>query len=441
MGTVQAPKMTTVNFDFPNSTNPITLSYPALFNVDLDFDGDEDLISTNNSFNLHGGTDYSKNNWYYKKEGSSYSLVTKAFLQEEMIDIGYAAAPALADSDGDGDEDLLIGSGSQNGGARLILFENDGDALSPRLVLKNTDYLQLVASSYQKISPQFLDVNLNGRRDLIINYIENNQQKTTIYWHTNNSLQPFETGKLLSLSIPAVAEHDNPYFYFTGGKLAILIGRDTGRLTQFINQGSLENPQWELITDSFLDIVDDFRARNISVSIADMDGNGKNDLLRYDDSGILKIYEDFNGAAILNDKIIQDEQTLTGYNSSFGIDASISTSNLTGSKRPSIVLGLKSGGLQLLTNVDDEQQQVDLAIKIAVFPNPLTQNDILSMVANQDVLIDMIDVWGHTLSDEILLSKGVIKQFDIVALRAGLYMVRAQSATGKKSSAKFVITN
>jgi hypothetical protein len=441
MGTIPAPLMTSVNFNFPNTTNPITLNYPALFNVDLDFDGNEDLISTNNSFDLHGGTNYSQNNWYYKKEGSTYSLVTKAFLQEEMIDVGYAAAPALSDIDGDGDEDLLIGSGSQSTGARLILFENDGDALSPRIIENDTDYLKLLASTYEKISPQFLDVNLNGRQDLIINYIENGQQKTAIYWHTNNPLQPFEPTSLFNLSIPAVSEHDNPYFYFTSGKLALLIGRDAGRLSQFINQGSLENPQWELITDAFLDIADDFRARNINVSIADMDGNGKSDLIRYDDSGILKIYDDFNGSAILMENLIQDKQTLIGYNSSFGSDANISTTNLTGSKLPSIVLGLKSGGLQLLSNIEDEQQQVDLAIKIAVFPNPLKQDDFLNLVANQDVVIDLIDVWGHTLSNEIPLSKGVIVQLDIAVLRAGLYMVRAQSTSGKKSSAKFVVTN
>jgi hypothetical protein len=367
--------------------------------------------------------------------------VTKAFLQEEMIDIGYAAAPALADIDGDGDEDMLIGSGSQNGGARLILFENDGDALSPRLVKQDTDYLQLMGLAYQKISPQFLDMNLNGQQDLIINYVDNSQQKTTIYWQTGNPLQPFESSNLLSLNVPVASEHDNLYFYYSGGKLALLIGRATGRLSQFINQGSLENPQWELVSENFLDIADDFRARNISVSIADMNGDGKNDLLRYDDSGILKIYEDFNGSAILMENLLQDKQTLLGYNSSFGSDANISTTNLTGSKLPSIIIGLKSGGLQLLSNIEDEQQRVDLAIKIAVFPNPLQQNDLLSLVANQDVRIELIDVWGHTLSDEILLSKGEKIQLDITALRAGLYMVRAQSNTGKKSAVKFVVTN
>ena len=441
MGTVLVPQMTSVNFNFPNTTNPVTLNYPAFFNMDLDFDGDEDIISTNNSFDIHGGADYDQNNWLYKKEGSLYFLVTKAFLQEDMIDVGYAAAPAQSDIDGDGDEDMLIGSGSQNGGARVILFENDGDALNPRLTENDTDYLQLSALSYQKISPQFLDVNLNGQQDLIIKYVENSQQKVAIYWHTNNTLQPFEPANKLNLDIPAISIHDNPYFYFISGKLALLIGRETGKLSQFINQGSVENPLWELITDTFLDIADDFRARNISIAINDMDADGKQDLISYDDSGILKIYADFNGAAILSDNLLQDKQTLSGYNSSFGMDANISTTNITGSKLPSIIAGLKSGGLQLLANVVDEQQEVDLAIRIALFPNPLRQNDLLSLVANQDVVIEVIDVWGHTLSEKMALTKGVIMELDIYSLRAGLYLVRAESYTGKKSSVKFVVTH
>jgi len=441
MGTVQVPLMTSVDFSFPNTINPNTIDYPAIFNIDVSFDGTDDIIISNNSFVIDGISNYAENNWYYEKSGSSYTLVTKGFLQEEMIDVGYAASPALADIDADGDEDMLIGTGDQGAGASLVLYQNEGDALNPRLLEKETDYLALSSSGYQMISPQFLDANKNGRQDLIIKYVESGQQMASIYWHTNNPLQPYTEANITGITIPQLSIHDNPYFYFSGSKFAVLIGRATGKLSQYINQGTLENSQWELITDSFLDIGDDFRFRNLSVSIDDMDGDGKSDLIRYDDSGYLKIYDDFNGSAVLVENIFQDIESLLGYNSSFGKDANVSTTMLTGSKVPSIVIGLKSGGLQLLSNVEDEQQAVDLAIKIAVFPNPLEQNDLLNMVSNQDITVELIDVWGHTFSDKILLSKGVLNQLDIRALRAGLYMLRAQSVSGRKSSAKFVITN
>jgi hypothetical protein len=156
----------------------------------------------------------------------------------------------------------------------------------------------------------------------------------------------------------------------------------------------------------------------------------------------MKIYDFFNGSAVLVENILQDVESLIGYNSSFGMDANVSTTMLTGSKVPSIVIGLKSGGLQLLSNIEDEQQAVDLAIKIAVFPNPLKQNDLLNLISNQDIELELIDVWGHSFSDKILLSKGVLSQLDISALRAGMYMLKARAFAGNKSSSvKFVITN
>ncbi|RLD19483.1 MAG: hypothetical protein DRI71_11730 [Bacteroidetes bacterium] len=356
-----------------------------------------------------------------------------------MIDVGYAASPALSDINADGDEELLLGSGQQGSGARLILFENDGDALSPRLVEKDTDYLNLSAADYEKISPQFIDLNKNGLQDLLIKKNTTGQQLVDVYWHTNNPLQPYESTNMATILTPVLGIHDNPYFYFSGDKLSILIGRNTGRLSKYINQGSVENPQWELINDAFLDIIDDYKSRNITVSIADMDGDGKEDLLRYDDSGMLRIYSDYKNTADLQENLIQNKQTLAGYNSSFGTDANIAVSYVTGSKLPSIIMGLKSGGIQMLSNIEDEQQKVDLEIKVSLFPNPVGLNKALNLVANQDVEMVLYDVWGHPLSENILLIKGSVKQLDLTALRAGLYLIAVQNNLGDKSSFKFVL--
>ena len=97
-------------------------------------------------------------------------------------------------------------------------------------------------------------------------------------------------------------------FYFSGDKLSILIGRSTGRLSKYINQGSIDNPIWEPIDDAFLGIIDNYKTRNTVVSLADMDGDGKEDMIRYDDSGILKIYADYNNKADLNENLMLNQQ-------------------------------------------------------------------------------------------------------------------------------------
>ena len=114
---------------------------------------------------------------------------------------------------------------------------------------------------------------------------------------------------------------------------------------------------------------------------------------------------------------------------------------ITGSILPSIVLGLKSGGLQLLSNIEDEQKQIGLEIKVALFPNPVGPNKIISLVANQDVEMVLYDVWGHLLSENIILTKGSVNQLDLTALRSGLYLFAAQNNLGDKSSFKIVLSD
>lgn len=438
-GTVAEAKMTSVDFDFPNSTNPITLSYPAIFNIDVDFDGLQDILVANNAFDVHDGGEYDKSNWHYKNNGGSFTLITTGFLQEKMIDVGFAAIPTFSDINNDGDEDLFIGSGNQGGGATLSFYENAGDALTPQLLKSDNDYLKLSSNNYSSIKPQSVDLNSNGLEDLIIIYGEASQQLCDIYWHTGNQLVPFENNNKLALNIPALDLRDRPYFYYTGGKLALLVGRETGRLSKFINQGTIENPIWELVTDSFLGLEDDFRARNLSVFINDMDGDGKEDLVSYDDSGSLRIYSDYkNEASIVND-IIQDKESLMSYNSSFGTNVSIVPSNLTGSILPSISIGLKTGGLQLLTNVKDEQQDIDLAINIDIFPNPALDKDYIKLVANQNLTFKIIDSMGKEVRTIESLIKGEIHHLSIGSLTSGLYLIQATNNIGLTTTSRFVV--
>ncbi len=439
-GTADNPLMTTVDFSFPEAANPITLNYAAVFNLDLDFDGDEDLLATSNMFVADGQTDYRANNWFYEQTAAGYRLAGKSFLQEGMIDLGYAAAPALADIDGDGDEDLLIGSGNQGSGAALVFWRNGGDALAPQLVLEDNDYLQLKASGYTYLRPQFVDLNQDGLPDLLISRVSGGTQEGVVYWHTDNTLQPFAAGNFSTLDLPALGIFDQPVFYHAGGKLYLVIGREEGGLQRYINRGTVAHPLWELLDDSFLGIADNYQARNLRIAINDMDNDGKPDLISYDDGGTLRIYTDFTGQASVNENLLLDSQTLTGYNSSFGLRASLTTTRLTGARLPAIVLGLWSGGVQLIENVNDEQQEVDLAIRVAAFPNPVGPDKLLNLVANQDVEARIIDCFGRTLATKIVLAKNTRQQLDVQALRAGVYLVYATNGRGKKSTVKFVVS-
>jgi hypothetical protein len=437
-GSAGAPDMTSVRFDFPDSNNPSTLNFPATFHLDLDFDGINDLLITNNIFAEFGNPDFAANNWYYKGDGQNFTLTTRALFQDQMIDGGYGAAPVFYDIDGDGDEDLLVGTESLSGSAPLKLYRNTGDALNPQLQLDDADYLSLVGQGVEKVAPQITDINEDGRKDLVINLGIGGIVR--VYTNTGNTFQPFTEADFITLQVPVIGTNDNLHFYKATGKPGLLIGRETGRLSQYVNQGSVYNPIWELITDNYLGIVDDFTARNLAVFIDDMDLDGREDLLRYDDSGVLRIYSDFRNEALVFEQLIQDKQTFLSYNSSFGRNGLPVTTKITGAERPSIVMGMVGGGLQILSNIEDEQQAIDVPVRLATFPNPLSRSEQLSVVTNKAANLRILNAQGQVFIQGVEVVKNQRISFDLSVFRAGLYLIEATDSDGGKAVSRVVVS-
>jgi hypothetical protein len=438
-GTAEVPNMTSVDFSFPEASNPSTLNYPAAFQLDLDFDGTKDLLITHNIFASIDDPDYSANNWFFKGDGQNYSLTTKDFMQNRMIDIGHEATPTFFDLDGDGDEDLLMGSESINSEAGLKFYQNTGDALNPLLQLAEEDFLALTTEQWGRVAPQIVDVNEDNRKDLVVNY-GGGDRTVRVYTNTGNSFQPFVASTYIALQIPTVGVNDNLHFYATSGKLGLLVGRETGGLEQYINQGSINNPIWELITDNYLGIADDFRARNLAVFVADLNLDGRQDLLRYDDSGVLRIYSDFRNEATILEELIQDKETLLGYNSSFGRNGLPVVTQITGAELPSIAIGMAGGGLQLLTNIEDEQQDFDVPVRLATFPNPISGSNSLEILTNKDSQVRILNTQGQVLLENVTVAKNQRVSFDLRVFRAGIYLIEAVDEKGSRAIRRVVVS-
>lgn len=438
-GTLIKAKMDSVSFLFPNVDDPVTLEFPAIYNIDLDFDGVKDVLATSNIFSTSATTNYAQNNWMYRNEGGSYALVTKSFLQEKMIDVGYGAVPAFADIDLDGDEDLILADGKQIGGAGLQLYRNIGDILNPVFSWEDEDLLNIRADNIDRVQAQLLDVDANGMPDILLVTKGTSSVSVFVFPHTGNALNPYNTTNKFELSVPIFSSFDNPHFYTSSGKLVLLIGKEGGSLMKYINRGSLQNPQWELLSDTYLGLTEDFTRRNLSVVNDDMDGDGKNDLVTYDDSGILRIYSDHNGAAELHEELMFDEQTLVQFNHSFGNRAIPVTTRLTGAKLPSICLGMYAGGLSLLSNINDEQQQVEVPVRLVVYPNPVEKSERLKLSANKDVAVRITDVMGKVLTEPINLTKGASLQLNLLHLRSGIYLAEAIDSNGHGTTIRFMV--
>ncbi|MGI9545287.1 MAG: hypothetical protein ACR2MX_18635, partial [Cyclobacteriaceae bacterium] len=138
LGTPEAPQFSSLSTQYPDQSQPANfINFPTAFYEDVDFDGKKDLIiAPNLTVNtIDKRVNFQQSSWLYENVGATddeqrFEFVEKSFLQDQMIELGENAIPALVDYDGDGDHDLILGnSGNQHNGefiASLSLFENKG---------------------------------------------------------------------------------------------------------------------------------------------------------------------------------------------------------------------------------------------------------------------------------------------------------------------------
>lgn len=176
-GSVESAWMNEKDQNFPNYDVPVDIPiFVASFHVDIDHDGDKDLIAApNNKF----GSENLNNVWIYNNLGDlndvKFEYLSNDFFANEMVELGTGSAPCFFDYDQDGLLDLLIGSLGYYGSdgviqARIQLYRNTGTINEPAFELVDPDYLGFSAfqSEYFYFSPAVGDLDDDGDEDLLV---------------------------------------------------------------------------------------------------------------------------------------------------------------------------------------------------------------------------------------------------------------------------------
>lgn len=417
--------------------------FPGAFLEDINFDGLADLIiSTNADENIGNEIDLRNNVKVYSNNGTAtfplFDGASEPFFQNEMIDLGENTFPTLEDIDGDGDLDLLVGNkGVTNGtniSSTLSVFDNTGNRFTPSFDLTNSNLFDLESLNYQNIKPQFTDADGDGDRDLFYQATLS-ANDTRVFFREATSPGNFATA--VEINAPTNFD-DNPFFYDIDGDgdLDLLIGRQLGSLSLFINEG---NFSFGTEVSNFGGITNNFQALNLWPHVADLNADGRDELITLSSTGVLTVYD-----APINQNFNATNPVSTVLNinnlsfaTSFGRQSSITSADIFNLGKPALIIGSNKGGLLLLENISQSGGGSGTQIQIELSPNP-TDNQI-TVLTNTNGKAEIYDIMGRKKHFNINIQSGVSKVLNLGRLPVGLYILRIVNSDNKSATRKILV--
>lgn len=434
-GTPQVAQMTAFS-SFPVNNPAAFYIFPSAFYEDIDFDGQKDLIiSTNADNNIGNQIDFTATSRFAVNQGSTASPVfansyTK-FLQPEMIDLGETTFPTFVDIDGDTDLDLLVGNRGlpQNGGfiATISLFENVGTRLRPAFNLVDDDYLNLSSLNYRNIKPQAIDLDGDGDLDLAYQATENNGNRTAIRYRLNSG--DFNLGDEAEIAL-SVSENDQYHFARIDAdeQADLLIGGRLGSITYYRNEGSLTFGEGNA---GFADISSGFNTRTPSLIVADLNGDGNEELAVTDITGELKILTGEMGPNFVPENTITelaDHALLQGLQTTrLGAFSPLAAADLFGDGRPALIFGNPRGGLSLYRNLSSSDGGPSKSIRLFAFPNP--SSGTLFLQSSSSGNLDIYTMAGQRIQQDVPISNTEQLEINTAEMPVGLYLFRVTNGS------------
>ncbi|WP_017294520.1 FG-GAP-like repeat-containing protein [Geminocystis herdmanii] len=280
-----------------NPFNSIDIgSYSAPFLIDLDQDGDLDLVIGN----YEGSIDYYENTGTKNQPIFTKNTSNNPF---SAIDLNGATSPgystpAFGDIDGDGDQDLILGSSD----GKIRFYRNNNLTFS-EVTGSNNPFNNIDVGDYS--APFVVDIDSDGDLDLfigsgdgLIKFYRNVGSETNPVFVEDTAGNPFQNVDLFDRASIIFADLDED-----GDLDAVLTGdingatKSDGVMQYWLNIGTPSQPNF--IRDNSLFERSDFTIPdNVRPIFGDINGDLDQDLLFGNIDGIIDYYENLSSGEI-----------------------------------------------------------------------------------------------------------------------------------------------
>ena len=276
--------------------------------VDLDNDGDPDLIAGHFSGSLHylENTGTSADPAFTERNGADNPV--------DGISVGSYSTPAFADLDGDGDQDLIVG----NGHGAIAYFRNTGTETSPdfsRPTGTANPFNDITMGSWNTLTLADLDDDgdldlATGTDDGAVRYYENTgtsgNPRFTLRTGESSPLDDIDAG---TDSTPEFADIDDD------GDFDLVVGNRYGDIFYFENTGAAASPAFTQRTGFDNPFLGTDAGFYIAADFADLNGDGVTDLVTGSQAGVVTWFNNTgtNADPVFSPQSLNSPTTLTIY--------------------------------------------------------------------------------------------------------------------------------